>query len=119
MSTMQLFSVPAGVVNCHWTPVSLALSTAMAGLPPVGAPGPLNGIITVVTVGVTINAACGDVRARIARSLGIDALFVCALSLVAYWAVQPMPSIVPLMSNWTPVWAVASMQAIPSGLPLK
>ena len=56
---MQAFAAPPATVNCHWTPVSFALSMPVAGLPPAGAPAPVNGIMTVATAEVTVRAACG------------------------------------------------------------
>src|SRR5262245_50999120 len=119
MSTAQLFVAPAATVNCHCTPVSLFLSTAMAGLPPLGAPVPVNGIMTVGLPVGTVSAACGAYEVESPAPFGSDALFECALSLVEYWALQPVPAIVPVRSNLMPVNAVASMQSVPAALPLK
>src|SRR5438045_1796395 len=99
MSTTQLWSRPAAVVNCHCTPVSLDLSTETAGLPPVGAPGPTNGIMNVVGVDVTVNDAWGAYDVLSPAPLGFSWLLVCALSLVAYCSVQPVPPTLPQTSN--------------------
>src|SRR5262245_11731798 len=115
----QPFDAPAAVVNCHCIPVNLLLSTATAGLPPVGAPVPVNGIMILCTVAVTVSAACGGYDVASPEPFGSAALFECVLSLVAYWTEQPTPLTVPAMSNWIPVYEVPSMQSVPAGLPMK
>src|SRR5262245_26741415 len=100
-------------------PINLLLSVATAGLPPLGAPAPVNGILTVVTEAVTSSPACGGYDVESPEAFGSFALFECALSLVAYWAEQPTPLTVPPMSNWIPVYEEASTQSVPAALPLK
>ena len=41
-------SAATGTLSCHWTPVSFVVSSALDGLPPVGA---VNGTMTGVAVG--------------------------------------------------------------------
>src|SRR5262249_28188454 len=113
MLTAQLFVVPAATVNCHCTPVSLVLSTPTDGLPPVGAPVPPHGIITVATVAEDVSGACGAYDVESPAPFGSEAWFECALSFVEYWAVQPVPPMVPLISNLMPVYGVPSMQSVP------
>src|SRR5688572_419825 len=120
MSTMHEFAAPAATVNCSCMPVSFVLSASLIGLPPVGAPVPVNGNMTVVGVAVTVTGAWGAYEPA-----GPDAFMSppptaeWALSLVEYWTVQPVPPTVPLILKRMPWYAEASTQKVPSGLPLK
>src|SRR5499427_11003150 len=102
-------------------PVSLSFMIACDGLTPDGAPVPMNGTIIVVGVAVRFTGSCGAYDPAGPPAFGSELAVesACALSLVEYWIEQPVPVTVPLMSNWTPVWAVASTQSVPAELPLK
>src|SRR5437763_4676495 len=119
MSKAQIASTTAGVVNCHCTPTSFVGLMPMAGLPPVGAPGPLNGIMIVVVVAGMVSSACGGKAPGGPEPLGSSVGSRCALSFVEYWTEQPSPETDPLMSNWTPLNPEPSMQSVPRALPLK
>src|SRR6185436_11098400 len=104
-STTQLLSRPGPAVTCHCTPVSLLLSTPTAGLPPLGAPVPANGMnIVVVVIGGIVSVSWGENEPGGPAPLaGSNVASVWMLSLVEYCAVQSLPVTTPLMSNWTPV----------------
>src|SRR3954469_17116905 len=99
--------------------MSFAGASGIIGAPPLGEPKPVNGISTVVGALVMVRATWGAYEPGRPDAFGSRVLSVCALSLVEYWAVHPVPAIVPPMSNCTPVWKDASTQAVPAASPLK
>src|SRR5436190_8686933 len=104
MSTAHAFVAPLMVVNCHCTPVSRPLSTGTFGLPPIGAPTPMKGIMTVAVAGAAVIVAWGAYEpigppAFGSGIVGFWVMSACWASLVEYCIEQPAPVTVPLMSN--------------------